>query len=151
MSLDVYLTSEEPVAAPVGQSGIFIRHEGRTVEITRDQWNLMNPGREPLFAQSTEETTTLFSCNITHNLGRMARAAGIYEFLWRPEEVSVTRAAQLIEPLRAGLRRLAVDPDRFRQFNPANGWGNYEGLVDFVGRYLTACEHWPEALVRASR
>lgn len=35
---------------------------------------------------------TLYSRNITHNLGRMAQAAGIYECLWRPEEHGITHA-----------------------------------------------------------
>ena len=42
-----------------------------------------------------------YSSNITHNLGAMAREAGIYEACWRPEEIGITKAAQLIEPHKA--------------------------------------------------
>lgn len=152
MSLDVYLESEEPFTPPAHQSGIFIRHEGRTVEITRDQWDLMNPGREPaVVLEMPEETTTLFEANITHNLNTMAGEAGIYEYLWRPEEVGITHAAQLVKPLSEGLGRLIAEPDRFRRFNPSNGWGTYEGLLDFVSRYLAACQEWGAAKVRVRR
>jgi hypothetical protein len=95
--------------------------------------------------------TTVYERNITHNLNKMAGEAGIYECLWRPDEIGVTKAAQLIEPLRAGLAKLIAEPDRFRAFNPANGWGTYEGLVDFVQEYLSSCEENHDADVRVSR
>ena len=91
----------------------------------------------------------LFSRNVTHNLGSMAQAAGIYHVLWRPDECSppITRAKQLIEPLTEGLARLRADPEKFKALNPANGWGSYEGLVEFVDGYRYACKEFPDALV----
>jgi hypothetical protein len=65
----------------------------------------------------------------------MAREAGLYEHLWRPEEIGIATAGQLIEPLRDGLTRLESDPKRFKRFNPTNGWGDYEGLLEFVREY----------------
>jgi hypothetical protein len=38
----------------------------------------------------------VYSDNITHNLGEMADAAGIYKALWRPEEIGITKAAELV-------------------------------------------------------
>lgn len=92
-----------------------------------------------------------FSRNITHNLTGMADSARIYEHLWRPEEVGITKASQLIEPLEAGLARLEADPEKFRAHNPPNGWGSYEGLCAFVRAYLAACRENPEANVSVSR
>jgi hypothetical protein len=94
---------------------------------------------------------SVFARNVTHNLSTMADAAGIYEALWRPEEVGITHASQLIEPLAAGLRRLGEDPDKFKAMNPSNGWGSYEVLRDFVADYLKACICTPGALVKVSR
>lgn len=91
--------------------------------------------------------TTIYTANITHNLGKMAEEAGIYYLLWKPEAVGVTTAKQLIEPLTAGLALLESDPERFRKFNPENGWGSYEGLVGFVREYLAACKENPDATV----
>lgn len=93
----------------------------------------------------------LYWANVTHNLNTMAYEAGIYRHLWRPEEVGVTKAAQLIEPLEAGLALLKSDPDRFIKFNPPNGWGDYGGFVRWVGDYLAACKEHPEAEVSVSR
>lgn len=95
--------------------------------------------------------TTIFTRNITHNLNRMAEAAGIYKHIWRPEELNIKTAGELIEPLTAGLARLKANPAYFSQFNPANGWGNYDILVDFVDTYLDACIADPDATIEVSR
>jgi len=93
----------------------------------------------------------VYSANITHNLGRMAKEAGIYMHLWRPDELGITKAHQLIEPLRKGLDVLKAEPDRFKALNPPNGWGSYDGLVRFVEGYLAACIAKPEATVDVDR
>lgn len=150
MSLDVYLTL--PGVPAVRSAGLFIRRDGATVELSRDEWDALYPGREPVtvLAQAEEETEVYWS-NITHNLGRMAGECGLYKPLWRPDEEGFTTAAQLIEPLREGLSRLRSDRDRLLAFNPVNGWGDYDGLLRFTEEYLAACEEHPEAEVGVSR
>lgn len=152
MSLDVYLTLKG-AAVQRKSSGIFIRENGATVEISEEEWNRRNPDREPVrfIASEPEETDELYSSNITHNLNRMAGEAGVYMALWRPEEVGIKKAEQLIAPLTEGLKCLHADPEKFKQFNPPNGWGDYEGLVKFIERYLLACIKYPEASVEVSR
>ena len=93
----------------------------------------------------------IYSSNITHNLGKMAEAAGIYSCLWRPDENGLTKASELIEPLRTGLALLESDPKKFAAFNSPNGWGLYEHFVPFVRSYLEACENTPDARVEVSR
>lgn len=95
--------------------------------------------------------TCVFGSNITHNLTAMADAAGIYKHLWRPEEVGVTKAAQLIEPLERGLEKLRADPASFHKHNAPNGWGMYEHFVPFVEEYLEACKANPDADVSVDR
>jgi hypothetical protein len=94
---------------------------------------------------------TVFDANITHNLNKMAEAAGIYKHLWRPDELGITKAKELIAPLTNGLGDLKSRPEAFKQYNPENGWGDYEGLVNFVSEYLAACEANPEAEIGISR
>lgn len=95
--------------------------------------------------------TQVYWRNITHNLGRMADEAGIYRHLWRPEEINITTAGQLIDPLTVGLELLKSDPKRFKAFNAPNGWGTYENFVPFVEDYLEACRENPDAEVSVSR
>jgi len=95
--------------------------------------------------------TEVYDANITHNLTGMAEAAGIYKHLWRPEEIGVTKAEQLIEPLREGLAKLESDPSKYEAFNSPTGWGKYEHFVPFVRKYLEACEANPDAEISVSR
>ena len=93
----------------------------------------------------------VYDKNITHNLNTMADKAGIYEALWRPEEIDIKIAKDLIPLLKAGLKKLKNNRDYFEQFNPENGWGDYEGLVEFTEEYLEACKEYPEALIEVDR
>lgn len=93
----------------------------------------------------------LYSRNITHNLGKMAVEAGIYECLWRPDEHGITHARQIIEPLAAGVALLATQKARFEEFNAPNGWGLWEHFLPFCADYLQACRDNPDALVKVSR
>ncbi len=150
MSLDVFLRT--PGEFRVSEPSVFVRADGATRELTRDEFARQFPGREPVMALlEPNETEEVYSANITHNLNRMADAAGIYKALWRPDEIGISKASQLIDPLRAGLQRLVETPSEFIQLNPQNGWGTYEGLVAFVGAYLKACEESPDADVSVSR
>jgi hypothetical protein len=105
----------------------------------------------PACAACGRDGDELYSANITHNLNRMAEEAGIYRHLWRPEEIGITTAEQLIEPLRAGVALMKAEPSRFEKYDSPNGWGRYEHFVPFVERYLAACEAHPSALVSVSR
>jgi hypothetical protein len=147
MSLDVYLN--EGSAGPE-RWAIFIREDGQNKEITLEEWNRRFPGRQPVLAK-VGGGSTIYEGNITHNLTEMAEAAGLCKPLWRPEEIGIERAEQLIDPLESGLIELRADPDKYKPFNPENGWGHYELLVRFVDDYLQACKENPEAKVSVSR
>lgn len=96
-------------------------------------------------------STTVFSANITHNLGKMADAASIYDCLWQPENSRITTAAQLIEPLKKGLTLMRAEPEKFREFDASNGWGTYDQFVPWIEKYLAACEENPDAVISVSR
>ena len=148
MSLDVYL-KRPGVAEP--RDRIMVREDGGMKEVTREEWDKRNPGREPVIFSDDGLGGEVFEYNVTHNLNTMAGEAGIYKHLWRPEEVGAAIGEHLIEPLSKGLALLRSDPERFTKLNPENGWGNYEGLVEFVEKYLEACKEYPEAVIVASR
>ena len=111
----------------------------------------------------------VYRCNITHNLGKMASEAGIYEALWRPyrlkedyieadfheeleyESGTVTLAQELIPHLEKGLEDLEMRPEHFEKFDAPNGWGTYINFVPFVSDYLDACKEYPKAIVFCCR
>lgn len=98
-----------------------------------------------------EERENVFTANITHNLNVMAMDAEIYHFIWAPEENLILQAKDLIGILKGGLNKLKADPERYKKFNPYNGWGSYEVLIEFIEKYLSACEKYPNAYVEADR
>lgn len=150
MSLDVYLKLPGAKESSNG-SGIFIREDGQTKEISRAEWNEKFPNYEPISVTNQDEDDYVYEANITHNLSIMADDAGLHRYLWRPDENEITHASQLIEPLEVGLALLKSDPKRFKKFNPPNGWGDYDGLVRFTEDYLNACKEYPRAEVYTSR
>lgn len=101
--------------------------------------------------------TSVYSGNITHNLGKMAfevklsNGKTLYDILWRPEEHGFYYAKEISEMLDEGFNILLADPEEFRKWNPKNGWGSYDGLVNFVYNYRNACWDTPEAELRVSR
>lgn len=118
----------------------------------------------------TPEHEELFWANITHNLGKMADAAGIYEALWHPyrlhkdykhfdnydEEYNFEQsvniyAEDIVEIVEIGLRKMKDDPDYFIKFNSPNGWGLYENFVPWIEKYLKALKKYPESKVIVER
>ena len=89
--------------------------------------------------------------NITHNLGKMAKAVGVYEALWRPDEHGYKKAGQIIGRLNEGIQNLYAHRKKCEELNPSNGWGDYNGFVEFVKATRDACEQHPNALIRVSR
>jgi hypothetical protein len=103
------------------------------------------------FSLSAMRRTDVFSRNITHNLNNMADAAGLYYVLWRPEEIGVKTAAEAIPILRTGIAKLVDQKEQMLQYNPKNGWGDYDGLLEFARAVLHACEDNPDATIDVRR
>jgi len=116
------------------------------VYLIRKKWISYDAGKT-----LTEEDETVYDANITHNLGKMAVESGIYEALWRPEEIGKTKASEIVELLEKGLSALKARPEHFEKFNSPNGWGIYEHFVPFVEKYLAACKQHPSAIIEVSR
>lgn len=147
MSLDVSLINPTPVTTK--GTGIFVRDNGSNRELSLEEARYKYPDFK---IEEVEKTSyEVFDSNITHNLNKMADAAGIYEYLWRPDEINVVFAKELIDPLREGLHKLKSNPDLYKQYNPANGWGTYEQLVNFVQDYLDACYKYPDSKIEVCR
>ena len=116
------------------------------VYLRRKKWISYDAGKT-----LTEEDETVYDANITHNLGKMAGEAGIYEALWRPEEIGKIKASEIVELLEKGLADLKARPEHFETFNSPNGWGLYKNFIPFIENYLNACKEYPESFVSVSR
>lgn len=90
--------------------------------------------------------------NITHNLTKMADEAGIYYAIWRPEELfKVPKCKDVLDIIKEGYKKMLDDPERYKKFNPSNGWGNYSGFCEWIEKLISAYEENPEAVIRCSR
>ena len=100
---------------------------------------------------------SVYDNNITHNLSKMAsevnlsNGLSLYDVLWRPDEHELELAEDIAELLDEGWNILLSEPDRFKQLNPENGWGNYDALCKFVYEYRNACWNEPNATVEVCR
>ena len=145
MSLDVYLIKPPEQR----HTKILIRENGIRRELTYTEFLEKFPDT-PL-DNGWDDDEEYYSGNITHNLTKMAAAAGIYGAVWRPEENDITTAKQLIPILTEGLTRLKSDPDRYKIFDDPHHWGTYDQFVLFLTDYLNACLEHPEAVIEVSR
>lgn len=95
--------------------------------------------------------TCVYDANITHNLNGMAEEAGFYKHLWRPEEIGVTLASELIEPLERGIQDMKERPEHYQTFDAKNGWGTYKDFLPWLEKLLAACKENPDAEIEVSR
>jgi len=132
----------------------------RKYHVSYDEGKTLEPQREEVYG-----------ANITHNLGKMAGEAGIYEALWRPyqlkegynipeddydaeyefEEANPVRAHEIIEIIEKGLADMKARPKHYEKFNSPNGWGMYHNFVPWIEKYLKALKEFPESQVVCDR
>lgn len=86
--------------------------------------------------------------NITHNVAQMWRRAGCYDALYESEGKP---AAEILPALNKAVDDMAANPATYRELNPSNGWGNYEGALEYLRTFRDRCAEHPKALVGVSR
>lgn len=88
--------------------------------------------------------------NITHNLNTIVDECGklvskeYYELIWIPDELlgvdnGKVPVSFVLQRLPALVADLIKHEKELVQYLPSNGWGTFEGLVDFLCDYLKDC------------
>ena len=113
--------------------------------------------------QDAAYNTEVYEANITHNLGKMAREVTcfilqeideeakeitLYDILWHGSGQSGLVIAPMLE---VGINELKENREIYEEYNPENGWGDYEGLVKFTEQLLYACKAYPETTLYCHR
>lgn len=118
----------------------------------------------------------LDSVGITHNLNKMICELDVlcrtnyYECVWRPEEIFDTKdillydtfteeyyvntcvsVKDILPKLGTLYRDLVLNKKLIEQHLPSNGWGTFEGMLDFINRYIKICIKYPDSYVHAWR
>jgi hypothetical protein len=154
MSLDLYVMSLKKPVKHTG-TGIFIRTNGQTKELSLEEAKKLYPNANIM--EVTSEDHIYWHGNITHNLGTIANhclcqcpdKTSLYSILWRPEETTLLTVtgrltSSYIKALSICLRELKDYRNYYEKFNPENGWGNYDDLVNFVESLLVALNKIPK-------
>ncbi|KAA6331536.1 hypothetical protein EZS27_019865 [termite gut metagenome] len=138
MSLDLYFFKK----------GFDIQKSRADIDATYTKLQAAKAQLEDL--EDAYDEAKLSSLNITHNLNKMAKEVGLYEVLWKPEIIGITIASQMIPFLEKGLKELEANLDKYKAFNPPNGFGSYEDFVGFCKSVLHNCHEYPDAVIEAS-
>lgn len=150
MSLDLYLTSK--IKRQYVGTGVFIRENGTTKELqTIEDVKAHFPDADTSeIKERMYETCEVFSKNITHNLGEMARHVlcddglhTLYEMMWRPEEHGFDVVNEKYRMnIAECLSFMLIHRKELEQYNPENGWGSYDTLLKFVMEYSEELSRW---------
>lgn len=57
-------------------------------------------------------------------------------------------AGEFIPFLRSAIAAMEDSPAKFKELNPKNGWGDYDGALTFFREFLVDCLKHPKATVR---
>ena len=154
MSLDFYLINEEPIVKQSG-TGVFVRKDGKNVELTKKEVLEIWPDAEFREVESFE-TKEVFHGNITHNLMLMAskvtsKHLNLYDVLWNPDKYNITQAIILAEYLYEAMKFMIINKEDLLQYNPENGWGDYETLLSFIEDIYRACKEYPNSTIEIDK
>ena len=137
MSLDISIKANEPVVK--NGTGIFVRENGKTKELTAEE--AKERGWESISRDFVCEYA--WTGNITHNLGKMAlnvtpdgKPYTLYSLLWGGKYKS---CRDLIGKLHECILYMLMNKEELKKYNPENGWGTYDQLLEFTKEFQMAC------------
>lgn len=84
--------------------------------------------------------------NMTSNVAPMWRKAGADLASFADK-----RASECVADLEVAIKAMEADPATYRAMNPENGWGDYDGCLDFLKSIREACVTHPACTVHISR
>lgn len=155
MSLDISIRYNKPKVVKSTGTGIFVRDNGCNRELTREEVAERYPDFDlsQLPDESQEyESREFWWRNITHNLTEMAsycvpeskQDISLYDLMWCDEYPADIPRTKYITYLVECAKELEANPDKYKQYNPKNGWGSYEGLLSYVKEFAKALIDAPQ-------
>lgn len=108
---------------------------------------------DELYARHSDDcgSIPLESISIGGGLWRMAEQGGFYGYVWRPEEMGVTKASQMAVHLRRAIAWMESHRGDAPMFSGMGGPGSHAELLQSLREYLAACEEFPDADIEVSR
>lgn len=97
---------------------------------------------------TVENESSVVNKNITYNLKKMWKEAGVYEVLY---ESNGKTAKEILPTLELGLQQLLAEPERFKQFDPPNGWGSYKVALLWLAELVEEFKKYPGGIISIAR
>lgn len=92
-----------------------------------------------------EYQASVYDSNMTSNVAPMWRKAGV-----DLQDLEGMLAGAAIYLLNKAIRNMQAKPEIYKAMNPKNGWGDYDGCLEFLISIQKACATFPLAQVRVS-
>lgn len=86
--------------------------------------------------------------NITHNLAKMWKKAGVYDSLYSSDKKT---AKEVLPILKKGLIKMIDNPEKYKQFNSPNGWGTYKDALPWLMELIVEFEKNPDGVIEISK
>lgn len=68
----------------------------------------------------------------------------------RLADLNEQNAGNSLPALQRAVADMKADPAKYEAMNPRNGWGNYEGALDYLRNLRDACAVYPNATISIS-
>ncbi len=92
------------------------------------------------------ERTVVEIGNYTSNIAPMYYKA--FDKDWK--FINGMRAGDAFDHILQAYKNMIGNPEEYRELNPSNGWGDYEGARDFLRKLLEECGENPECKIYIS-
>lgn len=86
--------------------------------------------------------------NYTYNVYRMYQNA--FSNFNGIKVLAGMSAKQAIPILESAIKNMKSSPEEYKLLNPSNGWGNYEGALNYLEGILLECKEHPLTEIRIS-
>ena len=83
------------------------------------------------------DSCSIYDFNYTYNVTKMWTEATGQEKLVQIEGLT---GFQALEILNKGIKELCSKPEHYKQYNPPNGWGDYDSFVEWLTKLKRYCE-----------
>ena len=90
-----------------------------------------------------EETEVAYVGSYTYNVGDMYREALGFSL----GELDGKNACDSLDILDKGIKDMQANPDKYKKMNPENGWGNYEGALEYLLNIRHQCHRYPKCTI----
>jgi hypothetical protein len=79
--------------------------------------------------------------NMTYNIWEMVNAACGMTF----RDMDGKKAAEVLPILQEVKTKMLAEPEKYKALEPDNGWGSYDGLLNYLYELIRGCEEIPDA------